>query len=132
MNEAIQTQPGPQPEKARPLASGPQQSAAAKAQQLSQTAAQRTRDIRAGNLREQALREKIRRLEQLEHEVERRERAQPGGDVLASLSDASWDEIREQLDSLHRQAEHYIREKPTQSVLTAAGIGFILGLLMKR
>lgn len=33
---------------------------------------------------------------------------------------------------LHRNVETYVRENPTRSVLTAAGVGFLLGLICRR
>ena len=132
MNEPIPTQSDPQTGSARTAAANPKVSAAAKAQQLTRTAAERTQELRKAGVREQALREKLRRLENLEREVDRRATSEAVSDTLAHLSDASWDEIKDQLDGLHQEAERYIRENPTKSVLAAAGVGFVLGLLMKR
>ncbi|MGK0190617.1 MAG: ElaB/YqjD/DUF883 family membrane-anchored ribosome-binding protein [Verrucomicrobiales bacterium] len=122
MNEAIPTQSDPQSR------SGAGTSATAKAQELTRTAAERSQEMRRAAVREQALREKMRRLESVGRELDQH----TAGDTLANLSDANWDEIKEQLDGLHREAEKYIRDNPTKSVLSAAGVGFVLGLLMKR
>jgi len=32
----------------------------------------------------------------------------------------------------HESAEEYIRQNPTKSVLTALGVGFVLGLIIRR
>lgn len=122
MNEAIPTQSNQQGRK------GSAASASAKAQELSRTAAEKSQELRKAAVREQALREKMRRLESVGRELDRL----PAGETLANLSDANWEEIKEQLDKLHSEAESYIRDNPTKSVLTAAGVGFVLGLLMKR
>jgi ElaB/YqjD/DUF883 family membrane-anchored ribosome-binding protein len=133
MNEAIPAQSNAQPGNTRAAsAAGPVLSTAAKAQQLSRTATERTQELRKTAVREQALREKLRRLENVAQEIDGGNRTLPAGETLASLSDANWDEIKQQLDSLHLEAERYIRDNPTKSVLTAAGVGFVLGLLMKR
>ncbi len=46
-------------------------------------------------------------------------------------STASWEEIQEKLKELHRESEEWARKNPTAALLTAAGAGFILGLLLK-
>ena len=133
MNEAIPTQSDAQKGKTRAAsAAGPILSTAAKAQQLSRTANERSQELRKTAVREQALREKLRRLEKASREIDDRAPSVTTKETLANLSDANWDEIKGQLDSLHQEAERYIRDNPTQSVLTAAGVGFVLGLLMKR
>ena len=135
MNEATQRQSDQEDGNARTTtsATGVQFSAASKAQELSRTATERSQELRRAAVREQALREKMRRLESVSREVEQRSSgAHQAGGSLANLSDASWEEIKEQLDRLHAEAEQYVRDNPTKSVLTAAGVGFVLGLLMKR
>ena len=108
-------------------------SAAAKAKELTRTATERSQEMRRAAVREQALREKMRRLESVNRQVERSSiDSLATGGSLADLSDANWDEIKEHLDKLHAEAERYVRDNPTKSVLTAAGVGFVLGLLMKR
>ena len=44
---------------------------------------------------------------------------------------ASWEDIQEKLKDLHREGEEWARKNPTAALLTAAGAGFILGLLLK-
>ncbi len=46
-------------------------------------------------------------------------------------STASWEEIQGKLKELHRESEEWARKNPTAALLTAAGAGFILGLLLK-
>lgn len=128
--------------------STPKVSTVAKADQLKRAAGARPEDMRKAAARQQLLREKLERLEQLERHfggqlpagdgntsrAEGNGTSSNGGgvDLLAGLSDASWDEIKEQLDGLHKEVERYVRDNPTKAVLTAAGAGFVLGLLMKR
>jgi ElaB/YqjD/DUF883 family membrane-anchored ribosome-binding protein len=134
MNEATKRQSDQEDGNTRVTsAAGPQFSAAAKAQELPRTATERSQELRRAAVREQALREKMRRLESVSRQLEQRNSDSFGADgTLANLSDANWDEIKEQLDRLHAEAEQYIRDNPTKSVLAAAGVGFVLGLLMKR
>ncbi len=44
----------------------------------------------------------------------------------------AWDEVRGKLKELHREGEAWARENPTAAVLTAAGAGLVLGLLLRR
>ncbi len=39
------------------------------------------------------------------------------------------DSIRQRIEELHSEAEDYVRENPTQSVLSAAAVGFVFHLL---
>ena len=42
------------------------------------------------------------------------------------------DEIKGRAKNWQREAEKYVRENPTKSVLTAVGVGFVLGVLFRR
>lgn len=44
----------------------------------------------------------------------------------------TWDELRGKLKELHVEGEAWARENPTAAMLTAAGAGLVLGLLLKR
>jgi ElaB/YqjD/DUF883 family membrane-anchored ribosome-binding protein len=44
---------------------------------------------------------------------------------------AAWREAKSKISEL-QSLETYVREKPTQAVLVALGIGFIMGLLARR
>jgi ElaB/YqjD/DUF883 family membrane-anchored ribosome-binding protein len=130
MTEAVSSQSSPQ--------AGTERSAGAKAKQLSRTAAERTKELRKAAARQRFLRQKLQELEETEGELgknQRRREESAHGDGLASLSgltEANWDEIKDQLDRIHREAERYVKENPTKAVLAAVGVGFVLGLLMKR
>lgn len=43
-----------------------------------------------------------------------------------------WNEAREKARDAHQTAEDYVRQHPTRSVLGALGIGFLIGLLVRR
>lgn len=43
-----------------------------------------------------------------------------------------WQETREKAHELHVTAEDYIRQNPTKCVLSALGIGLLIGLLSRR
>jgi ElaB/YqjD/DUF883 family membrane-anchored ribosome-binding protein len=44
----------------------------------------------------------------------------------------AWDDVQERVRTFRRDADHYVRENPTKAVFTAAGIGFVLGLIFRR
>ena len=41
-------------------------------------------------------------------------------------------EWKEKASGLHKEVEAYVRENPTRSVLAALGVGFIIGLVLRR
>ena len=43
-----------------------------------------------------------------------------------------WHETRDKAHDIHVTAEDYIREHPTKCVLGAVGVGFIIGLIVRR
>ena len=43
-----------------------------------------------------------------------------------------WEETRVKAREVHADFEDYIRQHPTKSVLVAAGVGFLLGLIVRR
>ena len=40
--------------------------------------------------------------------------------------------IRDKAKHLHEASEEYVKEKPTQSMLIAMGVGLLIGLLIRR
>ena len=44
----------------------------------------------------------------------------------------AFDEARVKARTFREDGEHYVRENPTRAVLTALGIGFVLGLIFRR
>jgi ElaB/YqjD/DUF883 family membrane-anchored ribosome-binding protein len=57
-----------------------------------------------------------------------REAAREIGERVGSMAD----ELRAKAKGWQGDVEHYIRENPTKSVLTAAGLGFVLGMIFRR
>jgi ElaB/YqjD/DUF883 family membrane-anchored ribosome-binding protein len=44
----------------------------------------------------------------------------------------AWDDAKVRVRTLQEDGEDYIRENPTKAVMTALGIGFVLGLIFRR
>lgn len=51
---------------------------------------------------------------------------------LKGAATESWQDSREKARELHSSLEDYIRENPTKAALSAVGIGFVLGLIIRR
>ncbi len=51
---------------------------------------------------------------------------------LRSVADDQWHQTRDKAKELHVTAEDYVRQNPTKSVLTALGVGFLIGLIARR
>lgn len=51
---------------------------------------------------------------------------------LKDVAGEQWEETRVKALEVHASTEDYIRQNPTRAVLTAAGIGLILGLITRR
>lgn len=41
-------------------------------------------------------------------------------------------EWKDKASEIHKEVEAYVRENPTKSVLAALGVGFIIGLVLRR
>lgn len=100
-------------EKARPIAQSPEE----RAQLLKEAAAQKAQKFReyAGEKATQI--------------------ADVAGEKAAQFKDAAgehWEETRVKAREVHADLEEYIRQHPTKSVLVAAGVGFLLGLIVRR
>ncbi len=61
-----------------------------------------------------------------------RERAQELYDQGLRQAHDLYDQSKERLHGFEEQVEQYVREKPVQSVLIAAGVGLALGLLLRK
>lgn len=48
------------------------------------------------------------------------------------IANEQWSETREKAREFHSTAEDYIREHPTKCVLGALGVGFLIGLIVRR
>lgn len=51
---------------------------------------------------------------------------------LRGKAEHAYDEARGRARTLRQDGEQYIRENPTRAVLTALGVGFVLGMIFKR
>ena len=47
-------------------------------------------------------------------------------------AEQAWDDARYRARTLQEDSEQYIRENPTKAVFAALGIGFVLGLILRR
>jgi ElaB/YqjD/DUF883 family membrane-anchored ribosome-binding protein len=48
------------------------------------------------------------------------------------VAEGGWEETRVKAREAHADLESYIRANPTKSILIAAGIGFLVGLVVRR
>jgi ElaB/YqjD/DUF883 family membrane-anchored ribosome-binding protein len=51
---------------------------------------------------------------------------------VKEVAQQQWDETRVKAKEIHVTAEDYIRQNPTKSVLGALGVGFLIGLIVRR
>ncbi len=61
-----------------------------------------------------------------------REGAGETASQLREVASERWQDTRERARELHHSMEDYVRENPTKSILTAVGVGFVVGLLIRR
>lgn len=47
-------------------------------------------------------------------------------------AEQAWDDAKDRVRTFREDADHYVRENPTKAVITALGIGFVLGLIFRR
>src|SRR3984893_8610487 len=47
-------------------------------------------------------------------------------------AEQAWDDARDRVRTFQDDAEQYVRENPTKAVVTALGIGFVLGMIFRR
>ena len=43
-----------------------------------------------------------------------------------------WDDAKEHVQTVKQDAERYVRENPTKAIVTALGVGLVLGLIIRR
>jgi ElaB/YqjD/DUF883 family membrane-anchored ribosome-binding protein len=63
--------------------------------------------------------------------AEAKETVSAAVDQARQTAQAAWHEAKSKISDL-RELETYVREKPTQAVLVALGVGFMLGLFARR
>ena len=68
-----------------------------------------------------------------------RKAAADGGSAAAAVADEYrdraekvWHDARRRLRSFQDDSEQYVRENPTKAVFTALGVGFLLGMILRR
>jgi ElaB/YqjD/DUF883 family membrane-anchored ribosome-binding protein len=61
-----------------------------------------------------------------------REAAQGKAHELSGAVESAWSDARSQAKTWQAQGETYIRDNPTKAVFTALGVGFVLGLLLRK
>jgi ElaB/YqjD/DUF883 family membrane-anchored ribosome-binding protein len=47
-------------------------------------------------------------------------------------AEGTYTDVRSRADDLRKDSEQYVRDNPTRAVMTALGIGFVLGLVFRR
>ena len=63
---------------------------------------------------------------------ELREAAQDKVQELRGAAESTWSEARSQAKTWQVEGETYIRDNPTKAVFIAVGVGFVLGLLLRK
>ena len=91
--------------------------ATAKAQQLKDAT-----ELKASHLRDVAG-EKAAHLKEHANETAHKVREAAG---------TNWEDARVKAKQLQAETEEYVRENPTKAILTAVGIGFVIGLIFRR
>lgn len=61
-----------------------------------------------------------------------KETAGQRADEFKTAANEAWTDARGKYDDIRAEAERYTREKPLQAVLTAFGVGLIVGLILRR
>lgn len=51
---------------------------------------------------------------------------------VREVAQQQWDDTRVKAKEIHVTAEDYIRQNPTKAVLGALGVGFLIGLIVRR
>lgn len=84
--------------------------------------------------RYQRVSEDVRRgAERASEEIRRgTERARERYGEVAEEARVGYDRVRQRSGELSRDLAHYVRDNPGRSVLIAAGVGFLLGLVARR
>ena len=61
-------------------------------------------------------------------------KSEAGGVVeeFGGTAEQVWDDTKERVRTFKEDADEYVRENPTKTVLTALAIGFVLGLITFR
>lgn len=105
------------------------------AQDLRSAAGEKIKDLtaQAASLKDKAI-ESAEHFRNVASEKAREARASAGEKAhhFKEIAEDQWSETREKALEFHSTAEDYIREHPTKCVLGALGIGFLIGLIVRR
>ena len=63
---------------------------------------------------------------------EYRGKAEQAWDDARGRAEEAWGDARDKARTFQEDAEQYVRENPTKAVVTALGIGFVLGMIFRR
>lgn len=63
---------------------------------------------------------------------EYRGKAEEAWNDARGRAEQAWDDAKYRARSLQEDGEQYVRENPMRAVMTALGIGFVLGLIFRR
>ena len=87
----------------------------------------------AGDLKE-AVSAKVEDIRQAAAEKtnELREAAKGRAQELRGAAESGWSDARSQAKSWQTESELYVRDNPTKAVFIGLGIGFVLGLLLRK
>ena len=61
--------------------------------------------------------------------------ADAAGEKASQFKDVAgehWEETRVKAREIQSEVEEYVRQHPTKSILVAAGVGFLMGLIVRR
>ena len=64
--------------------------------------------------------------------TELRSAAEAKANELRGRAEQAYSDVRTRALTMREDGEQYVRENPTRAVLTALGIGFVLGLIFRR
>ncbi len=63
---------------------------------------------------------------------EYRVKAEEAWSEARDRAEAAWGDATDRARTFQQDAEQYVRENPTKAVVTALGIGFVLGMIFRR
>ncbi|SRR5581483_6450504 len=63
---------------------------------------------------------------------ELRSTAEAKASELRDRAEQAYSDVRNRARTLREDGEQYVRENPTRAIVTALGVGFVLGLMFRR
>ena len=61
-----------------------------------------------------------------------RDAAEGRAQQVRGMAESGWEDAKVKAQDFVAETEEYVRSNPTKSILTALGVGFVLGLLFRR